>query len=77
MTTEIDSTVVEIDASRCQGHGRCVVKSPNVFGWDDEGYGRVLVPGGIVPVGELAAVLSAIADCPERAITTLRLGAGR
>jgi ferredoxin len=58
---------VQIDTSRCQGHGRCYSVAPDVFESDDEGYGRVLlddVPESLREKAELGA-----ANCPERAIT--------
>jgi cytochrome P450/ferredoxin len=42
---------VQIDAERCQGHGRCYDIAPGVFGDDDEGYGKVLGDGA-VPAGQ-------------------------
>jgi ferredoxin len=58
---------VSIDSSRCQGHGRCALSSPEVFDVDDDGYGVVLVsePGP----DQLADVQLAIDNCPERAIS--------
>ncbi|MEN3539508.1 ferredoxin [Microbispora sp. ZYX-F-249] len=58
---------VTIDPQRCQGHGRCYDLAPELFGEDDEGYGRVLGDGVVPPGGERAARVAA-ANCPERAI---------
>ncbi|TDD79778.1 ferredoxin [Actinomadura darangshiensis] len=58
---------VEIDARRCQGHGRCYDLAPALFGEDDEGYGTVLGDGAVPAGGENEARLAA-ANCPERAI---------
>jgi ferredoxin len=58
---------VSIDSSRCQGHGRCALASPEVFDVDDDGYGVVL---DSEPAPELLAdVRTAIDNCPERAIS--------
>jgi ferredoxin len=35
---------VQINSELCQGHGRCYDLAPDLFGDDDEGYGRVLLP---------------------------------
>lgn len=58
---------VEIDSSKCQGHGRCYTLAPELFDVDDEGYG--IVRG--VDVGPELDQLAdrAIAECPERAIS--------
>lgn len=58
-------TRVRIDASRCQGHGRCVLIAPDYFDVDEAGLGRVLI-------AEVAADCADLADaersCPEGAI---------
>ena len=58
---------VQIDAERCQGHGRCYDLAPGLFGDDDEGYGQVLGDGTVPPDQEKDARLAAV-NCPERAI---------
>jgi ferredoxin len=58
---------VQIDATSCQGHGRCYELAAGVFGEDDEGYGRV-TGDGAVPPGLERDVRLAAANCPERAI---------
>ena len=58
---------VKIDASSCQGHGRCYSLAPSLFGDDNEGYGRVLGDGTVPSGQEDAARLSAL-NCPESAI---------
>ena len=35
---------VEIDSSRCAGHGSCTMICSSVFELDDDGYGRVVEP---------------------------------
>lgn len=58
---------VSIDSSRCQGHGRCALASPEVFDIDDDGYGVVIESE---PAPEhVADVKLAVENCPERAIT--------
>ena len=64
---------VHISPERCQGHGRCYDLAPSLFGDDDEGYGKVLGDGIVLPDGERDARLAA-ANCPERAIELLQEG---
>ena len=59
---------LQIDPAICQGHGRCYDLAPELFGDDDEGFGKVLGDGTVPPANEHAARL-AVANCPERAIT--------
>jgi ferredoxin len=58
---------LQIDSDRCQGHGRCYDLAPDLFGDDDEGFGKVLVDGIVPPDKDREARL-AVANCPERAI---------
>ena len=58
---------VQIDANSCQGHGRCYDLASGLFGEDDEGYGKVLGDGTVLPDQEHDARLAA-ANCPEQAI---------
>ncbi|MDX6741365.1 ferredoxin [Actinocorallia sp. A-T 12471] len=59
---------VRIDAGLCQGHGRCYDLAPEVFGEDEEGYGIVPLPDGVVPPEALPDARKAAANCPERAV---------
>jgi len=57
---------VSIDKSRCTGHGRCFSLAPEVFDYDEEGFGVVgleTVPPGLGPAARRGA-----AGCPERAV---------
>jgi ferredoxin len=58
---------LHIDSERCQGHGRCYDLAPDLFGDDDEGFGKVL-GDGVVPAGSERDARLAVANCPERAI---------
>ena len=58
---------VQIDSALCQGHGRCYDLAPDLFGDDDEGFGKVLGDGSVPPAKEQEARLAA-ANCPERAV---------
>ena len=61
---------LQIDSERCQGHGRCYDLVPELFGEDDEGYGKVLGTG-VVPPDKVQEARRAVANCPERAIDLL------
>ena len=61
---------LQIDSERCQGHGRCYDLAPDLFGDDDEGFGKVLGEG-VVPPGQDREARLAVANCPERAIDLL------
>ncbi len=59
---------VHVDETRCQGHGRCYTIAPELFAADDLGNGREICDGTVTP--ELAnKAQSAVANCPEHAIT--------
>lgn len=57
---------VEIDATKCQGHGRCYLLSPDVFDMDDEGMG--IVTETMPAAQHVGSVRTAVANCPEQAI---------
>jgi ferredoxin len=57
---------VQIDGSRCQGHGRCVLIAPDYFDVDETGLGKVLV-AEIAPA-DAADLREARHCCPENAI---------
>lgn len=59
---------VQIDADKCQGHGRCYSLAPELFDADDLGAGVVL-GDGTVPDDRLDQAHRAVANCPEYAIT--------
>ena len=59
---------VTIDADLCEGHGRCYLLSPEVFGADEEGNGEVLV-ADLRSTDQIAAAELAAKNCPESAIT--------
>ena len=58
---------VSVDANRCQGHARCNLICPEVFGLDEAGFAVVITAD--VPPGYETAVKDAVVNCPERAIT--------
>lgn len=58
---------IQIDASRCTGHGRCYVVAPELFEDDEAGYGQVRGDGSVESSRHELAERAAAA-CPERAI---------
>ena len=62
---------VEIDAARCQGHGRCTALAPELFQLDALGDAFVVGDGAVPPELEAKARL-AKANCPEFAIRFVR-----
>ena len=67
---------IQLDSSKCQGHGRCYSLAPELFESDDEGY-SVLLGGeknGDITTRDVPADLErparlAVDKCPEFAIT--------
>jgi ferredoxin len=56
-----------IDDDLCRGHGVCVTLCPEVFRMTDDGY--AVAVESEVPAHLEAAVIDAVASCPEHAIT--------
>jgi ferredoxin len=59
---------INVDLSRCEGHGRCVAEVPEVFGYDDV-TNQAFVLDGAALDPHRAKIARAIADCPESALT--------
>jgi ferredoxin len=59
---------VQIDADRCQGHGRCYAGAPDLFAADDLGNGAV-IGDGVVPEALRHQAGLAVANCPEGAVS--------
>lgn len=59
---------LRVDPDRCQGHARCVTFAPDVFDLDEEGYASVN-PDFERMAGIPDRIRTAVANCPERAIT--------
>jgi ferredoxin len=58
---------VHVDEDRCAGHGICAALCPSLFALNDDGYSEVLQPD--VPADLEQSALSAVRQCPERAIS--------
>jgi ferredoxin len=60
--------VLHVDLDRCQGHARCVAFAPDAFDLDEEGYSSVSPE--FEQIDDVPdRVRTAVASCPERAIT--------
>ena len=59
---------VRVDGSKCQGHNRCFVLSPELFQLDEYGYAHERNDGVVPPELEEKARV-AVENCPERAIS--------
>ena len=61
-------TRLQIDPSRCEGHGRCYDVAPKLFESDDYGHGQLIaaVADGDIDAGQ---AIEAMHACPEQAIT--------
>jgi ferredoxin len=62
---------IHVDSEKCQGHNRCWVIVPELFDIDEMGNAHEKNDGVVPPELEEKARL-AIANCPERAIFTVR-----
>lgn len=60
---------VTVDHDFCLGHALCRAAAPALFELDDAGQSQVRIPGDI-PESLEDAARSAVAGCPERAIST-------
>lgn len=60
---------LRLDRERCTGHGRCYDLAPALFDADDDGFGVVAAPEGIVPEGAEDLARKAATNCPEHAIS--------
>lgn len=59
---------LRVDGSKCQGHNRCFVHSPELFQLDEYGYAHERNDGVVPPELEEKARV-AVENCPERAIS--------
>jgi ferredoxin len=65
---------VRLDAEACVGHGRCYALAPELFDADDQGHCAAQGTNGPfesleVPVGLEAKARTAVANCPEDALS--------
>jgi ferredoxin len=58
---------IQIDASRCEGHGRCYALAPQLVEPDDIGNGHE-IGDGTVPADQEHNARLAASNCPERAV---------
>ena len=57
---------IDIDEARCEGHGQCAAKAPEVYGVDEEGYVQLL------DSADLDGALAGARACPVAALTVIR-----
>ncbi len=62
---------IRVDNEKCQGHNRCWDIAPELFDVDEMGNAHEKNDGAVPPELDEKARL-AIANCPERAIFTVR-----
>lgn len=63
---------ITVDRERCQGHGNCAMRAPQLFRLDEED-GRSTAISDEVPRGEADLARAAADSCPERAIVLLQV----
>ncbi|MFD1858354.1 ferredoxin [Aeromicrobium camelliae] len=59
---------IEIDATKCMGHGRCYAVAPDLLTDDDEGFVAERGQRWEVPADLLDQAQEAVDACPEGAI---------
>jgi len=59
---------VHVDPERCQGHNRCYALAPELFDVDELG-NAFERSDGVVPAGLEEKARTAVANCPEFAIS--------
>ncbi len=62
-------SILVVDESKCQGHGRCNLIAPEIFDLDD--FGKVVPRLATINPTLSPQVLLAIANCPEFAISLI------
>jgi ferredoxin len=65
---------LELDASRCDGRGMCVLVMPERLSLDPWGFGRA-EPDPISGRGELRRARRAVACCPQKALALVPVAA--
>ena len=64
---------VEIDRSKCAGHGRCYTIAPAVFDPDEEGFPVLLQTDVAEDSEHFVSLAEAVDNCPERALSLVDL----
>lgn len=60
-------TRLEIDKSKCEGHGRCYDIAPDLFESDEFGHGQ-LIAGVTAADADPNEAMRAVHACPEQAV---------
>lgn len=58
--------MIYVDEARCEGHGQCADKAPEVYALDDEGFVQVL------DSTDLDAALAGARACPVAALKVVQ-----
>jgi ferredoxin len=66
---------VAVDATRCDGYGRCAELAPSLFALDEWGYGAPTADG-LVPPGDEDLARHTASECPVKAILIREGGDG-
>lgn len=59
---------IEADYDRCEGHGQCEVRAPEIFELDDEGFLTHRYDGVDLPAELEDAARGAVSVCPVAAL---------
>ena len=60
---------IEIDRTKCAGHGRCYTLAPAFFEPDDVGFPLILATDVADDAERLSVLSQAVDNCPERALS--------
>ncbi|MBY6364619.1 ferredoxin [Rhodococcoides corynebacterioides] len=63
---------IEVDQERCEGHGLCEERAPQVFTLDDEGNLSYAFDGQDVPADRVDEAESGAVVCPVAALKIVR-----
>jgi ferredoxin len=66
--TTFSGRKVKVDATRCQGHGRCLGEAATIFGFTDDTNMAYILPTADIDAHQ-REIDYAIAACPEQALS--------
>jgi ferredoxin len=69
----MDTFRLVVDAARCDGHGICALRCPELVTLDEWGYAAV-EEGAVTSAPTLRRARRALSACPERALTLVKTG---
>jgi len=68
----MDAVRLVLDAARCDGHGICALRCPELVSLDEWGYAAI-GDGTVADTSTLRRARRAMAACPERALTLVNV----